>query len=37
MLDKRHIRRKVRMVVLVLTAATALAQLAAALMPLWHP
>jgi hypothetical protein len=36
MLDKRHIRRRVRMVVLVLTAATALAQLAAVLMPLWH-
>ena len=36
MIDKRHIRRRVRMVVLILTAATAFAQLAAALMPLWH-
>ena len=33
MIDQRHIRRRVRMVVLILTAATALAQLAAALMP----
>jgi hypothetical protein len=33
---KHHGRRWVRMVVLALTAATAFAQLAAALMPLWH-
>jgi hypothetical protein len=36
MFIKRHIRRKARMVVLVLTAATAFSQLAAVLMPLWH-
>jgi hypothetical protein len=36
MVTKRHVRRTARMVVLVLTAATAFAQLAAALMPLWH-
>jgi hypothetical protein len=36
MIDQRHIRRRVRMVVLILAAATAFAQLAAALMPLWH-
>jgi hypothetical protein len=36
MIDQRHIRRRVRMVVLILTAATALAQLAAVLIPLWH-
>jgi hypothetical protein len=32
----RHARRKARMVVLILAAATAFAQLAAALMQLWH-
>ena len=32
----RHARRKVRMVVLILTAATASSQLAAVLMHIWH-
>jgi hypothetical protein len=36
MATKRKTRRMVGMVVLVLTAATAFAQLAAALVPLWH-
>jgi hypothetical protein len=36
MCAKRHIRQKARMVVLVLTVATAFAQLAAVLIPLWH-
>jgi hypothetical protein len=36
MRGKRQVRRRVRMVVLILTAATAFAQLAAVLIPLWY-
>jgi len=36
MVKVRHARRKARMVVLILTTATALSQLAAVLMHIWH-